>query len=250
MIQTPAQRGNNERTCEFLPSLGSTLISQVHTRVAGRARFMVAMLYRSERVKHRLETGLRHISGITSVKGNVLTGNLLVVFAQDRSADEIAVLVLQQLGVDSSLAATPDARSHINVHTRPRDENALVGVHATPVGLAGPASLIYVPMSFLGSFTVGLLQMSPILIFLTLSVITMGQIVGKKEGWSRGDALYFSFITATTVGYGDLRPTKASSKALSVGISFVGMVFTGIVAAIGLHSAQHAFEGTRSLVKH
>jgi voltage-gated potassium channel len=210
---------------------------------------MVATLYRSERVKHRLEAGLRQIAGITSVKGNVLTGSLLVVFARDRSADEIALLVLQQLSVDSALVATPDARSKINMHTGPRDESALVGVQGTPLGFVTPASLIYVPMRFLGSFTVSLLQMSPILIFLTLLVIMMGQIVGKKEGWSRGDALYFSFVTATTVGYGDLRPTKTSSKALSVGISFVGLVYTGIVAAIGLHSAQHAFESARSPVK-
>ena len=114
---------------------------------------------------------------------------------------------------------------------------------------SGPAGLFYVPLSFLGSFSVGLFQMSPILLFLTLSVILMGQIVGKKEGWSKGDALYFSFVTATTVGYGDLRPSKTSSKALAVGIAFVGLVFTGILAAIGLHSAQHAFESTRSLAK-
>lgn len=142
---------------------------------------------------------------------------------------------------------TSNPRAPINAHAGPVSKNAIPDSHALPIRLVGPASLIYVPMGFLGSFIVGLLQMSPILIFLALSVIAMGQIVGKKEGWSRGDALYFSFITATTVGYGDLRPTNRSTKALSVGISFVGMVFTAIIAAIGLHSAQHAFEGTRSL---
>ena len=210
---------------------------------------MVTTLYRSESVRKCLEAGLRRFAGIKSVKGNVLTGNLLVVFEHDRSADDIAVLVLQQLNADSASAVTPDIQSNKDAQPGPRDENALVGVQGMPIGLAGPASLIYVPMSFLGSFTVGLLQMSPILIFLTLSIIMMGQIVGKREGWSRADALYFSFVTATTVGYGDLRPQKTSSKALSVGISLVGLVFTSIVAAIGLNSAQHAFESTRGLVK-
>jgi len=240
VIQIPARRGDEGRTRNCIPNPGGGLIRKVHTRVPGRARFMVAALYRSERVRHRLEAGLRSIAGIRSVEGNVLTGKLLVVFARDRSADEIAVLVLQQLQEDSSSAAMADTQADSTMHTATRA--ALLGGHATPLGPMTPASLIYVPMRFLGSFAAGLLQMSPILVFLALSVVTMGQIVGKKEGWSEEDALYFSFVTATTVGYGDLRPTKTSTKALSVGISFVGLVFTGIVAGIGLHSAQRAFD--------
>ena len=94
-IETPAHRGRKQRTGEPVPIFGSGLISRVHTRVHGRVRFSVATLYRSERVKHRLERGLRQIAGIKSVQANVLTGKLLVVFAQEKSADEIAVLVLR-----------------------------------------------------------------------------------------------------------------------------------------------------------
>ena len=247
MTGIPVSWCNDEQASGFPSSPRGPLVRMLHTRVPGRARLKVAMLYRSELVKHRLEAGLSDIAGITSVKGNVLTGNLLVVFAQNRSADEIAVLVLERLGTDASPAALRRPRPLEERRCGPGNAQTIVHLHAPPLGFAGPTGLYYVPLSFLGSFTVGLLQMSPILTFLTLSVILMGQIVGKKEGWSRGDALYFSFVTATTVGYGDLRPTKTSSKALAVGISFVGLVFTGIVAAIGLHSAQHAFESTQRL---
>ena len=43
------------------------------------------------------------------------------------------------------------------------------------------------------------------ILLLTLAAIVtaLGQVVGKKEGWSRFDGLYWSFIAATTVGYGD-----------------------------------------------
>lgn len=244
----PAYHCNDERTCGSFDNSQGTAIRKVHTRIPGRARFMVTALYRSECVKQCLEAGLRRIAGIKSVKGNVLTGNLLVVFAHDRSVDEIAVLVLQQLNAGSASSVTLDTQLNNAGQPGPSDENALAGIQRMPIGLVGPSTLIYVPLGFLGSFTVGLLQMSPVLIFLTLSIIMMGQIVGRHEGWSRGDALYFSFVTATTVGYGDLRPTKTISKALSVGISFVGLVFTGIVAAIGLNSAQHAFDSKRGLV--
>jgi len=56
------------------------------------------------------------------------------------------------------------------------------------------------------------------------------------------DGLYWSFITATTVGYGDIRPLKKISKALSVCIAFVGLMLTGIMIAVSLNSATIAFE--------
>jgi len=76
---------------------------------------------------------------------------------------------------------------------------------------------------------------------LILLISFIGYIIGKKEGWSRLDALYHAFINATTVGYGDLRPTKNLSKILAVSNALVGLVFTGIVVAIGLHAADYAF---------
>ncbi len=117
--------------------------------------------------------------------------------------------------------------------------------NALPAAFLITPALISVPLGFLRTFSVELFHASPILIFLTLLIILMGQIVGKKEGWSRTDALYFSFVTATTVGYGDLHPSKPVSKVLSVMIAFVGVVFTGIFTAIGLHSAQSAFARLR-----
>jgi Ion channel len=35
----------------------------------------------------------------------------------------------------------------------------------------------------------------------------MGLLVGFMEGWSVGDAVYFTFVTGLTIGYGDT-PTK------------------------------------------
>ena len=69
----------------------------------------------------------------------------------------------------------------------------------------------------------------------------MGCIIGRIEGWPSSDALYHAFITATTVGYGDIHPTKKISKFLSVAVAFVGLVFTGIVIAIGVHAVDQAF---------
>jgi len=91
-------------------------------------------------------------------------------------------------------------------------------------------------------FFIELFYVSPVLILLILLISLIGYIIGKIEGWSRFDALYHAFINATTVGYGDFRPTKKPSKLLAIAIALVGLIFTGIVVAIGLHAADYAFD--------
>lgn len=81
----------------------------------------------------------------------------------------------------------------------------------------------------------------PVLLLLVLILALLGQIVGRHEGWSKFDALYWSFITAFTVGYGDFRPIRRLSKALSVVIALAGVILTGIVVAVALHAAQIVF---------
>lgn len=114
--------------------------------------------------------------------------------------------------------------------------------NALPIALLGSSPLILLPISFLRTFLVGLFQASPILLLFTTSIAILGLVVGKKEGWSRSDGLYFAFVTASTVGYGDLRPTQKSTKMLSILIGLLGLVLTGMVTALGVYSAQKAFE--------
>lgn len=95
--------------------------------------------------------------------------------------------------------------------------------------------------TFIKLFTYGLALATPLLVFLALLIIMLGQIVGARESWSRFDALYWAFITATTVGYGDIRPMKPLSKTMSVIIALVGMIFTGIIVSLAIHAATIAF---------
>ncbi|MEE4240840.1 MAG: potassium channel family protein [Desulfopila sp.] len=94
---------------------------------------------------------------------------------------------------------------------------------------------------FLQLFSAGLYLAAPILLFFVCVIVALGQVVGRLEKWKAFDAFYWSFITATTVGYGDLRPTRKISRCLSLLIALTGLVFTGIVIAIALETASLSF---------
>ena len=90
---------------------------------------------------------------------------------------------------------------------------------------------------YLQIFYLGLKLSSPLLAFAATVIILLGMIVGLRESWGRLDSIYWAFITATTVGYGDIRPIKPLSKALSILIALVGMTFTGILVAVAINAA-------------
>ncbi len=68
-------------------------------------------------------------------------------------------------------------------------------------------------------------------VLLTLTAITLisGTLFYRyAEGWSVLDSLYFSVITLTTVGYGDLSPSTPLSKIFTMAYLMVGI---GIIVA-------------------
>jgi voltage-gated potassium channel Kch len=93
-------------------------------------------------------------------------------------------------------------------------------------------------LTFLKIFAWSIYLVSPLLIFLILIVISLGQIVTLIEKWGRFNGFYWSLITATTVGYGDIRPLKNLSKILSIVIALIGIMFTGIIIAVTLKATE------------
>ena len=94
---------------------------------------------------------------------------------------------------------------------------------------------------FIKVFAVGMYVVSPLLIALIFLIASLGYTVGRIEGWSILDSIYYAFITATTVGYGDFHPLRRQSKCIAILIALVGVLFTGIIVAVGLKSAGIAF---------
>ena len=71
------------------------------------------------------------------------------------------------------------------------------------------------------------------------------ETVAKNNGVDQdifGDFLYFSNVTLTTLGFGDIVPVSKSAKSLATFEAIIGQLFMAIIMArlVGLHIAQTA----------
>ena len=80
----------------------------------------------------------------------------------------------------------------------------------------------------------------PILSALVVWQVALGAIVGMLEQWPWDTALYFTFITSLTVGYGDFVPKTDIGRLLVVLIGFAGILLTGLITAVGVRALQSA----------
>jgi voltage-gated potassium channel len=87
----------------------------------------------------------------------------------------------------------------------------------------------------------------PLLLSMSLLVAILGVIAAYLEGWTVFVGIYWAFITATTVGYGDVRAKRKTARSISVMIAFIGVVFTGITVAIAVESATRAYANHEDL---
>ena len=80
----------------------------------------------------------------------------------------------------------------------------------------------------------------PMLSGVLFAMVGPGLLIGYIERWRIEDALYFTFVTGLTIGYGDLTPRHVVSRLLSVMIGFAGIVLTGLVAAVSVEALRAA----------
>jgi voltage-gated potassium channel len=116
--------------------------------------------------------------------------------------------------------------------------------------MLNPFRFLAIFFSFLG--TVGWVIALLVVCFFALAVLLYfaelhQHFQNSPQGF--GEVLYLSAVTAMTIGYGDLVPHKAIGRCLSLGLALLGLMLTGIIAAVAVKvlevQCREKSEGTR-----
>jgi hypothetical protein len=101
-----------------------------------------------------------------------------------------------------------------------------------------PPAPMSVRRRFLVALGRGLYVTWPVLSAILVIEVALGLLIGLVEGWSVGEAVYFSFVTGLTIGYGDIVPRQTLTRVLAIVIGFGGILLTGLVAAIAVNAMR------------
>ena len=78
-------------------------------------------------------------------------------------------------------------------------------------------------------------------------ILLLGMIFyHRAEGWTWLDSLYFSVVTLTTIGYGDLAPQTSAGKIFTILYILLGL---GVLAVFISTVAEHTLEEQRQQAK-
>ena len=90
--------------------------------------------------------------------------------------------------------------------------------------------------TFINGLAFGLRVVWPVLSILIGTIAVLGLVVGRIEGWSVQESLYFAFVSGLTIGYGDFAPGSLAGRALAIVIGICGVLLTALVAAIAVRA--------------
>ena len=84
-------------------------------------------------------------------------------------------------------------------------------------------------------------------VYLSLIALIVGSavVIVQIENLPFGEALYFSFITGLTIGYGDIVVKTPFGRLIAVLLGLIGIVFTGLMVAAALHSVGQSMKGMK-----
>ncbi len=95
---------------------------------------------------------------------------------------------------------------------------------------------------FRNTFFHALWTIRGILFGLFLWLLLDAWAIAYFEKISFADAVYFTAITGTTIGYGDIAPVTALGRVVAVLTGFQGLIFTGLITAVAVYALRKSLE--------
>ena len=100
-------------------------------------------------------------------------------------------------------------------------------------------------LRFLEFFLLGLFMLSPVVVLLAGILFLIAFYTNRCENWgSFSRSLYFTLITALTVGYGRTVPDTGRGRILSILSGVIGIILAGILVSTALNSVMISWQMT------
>lgn len=98
---------------------------------------------------------------------------------------------------------------------------------------------------FMANFFQVLYFLRGVLILLLLFIAAGALTIWLFEEVELFDGIYFSLITALTIGYGDIVPMTATGKIVSILLGLLGEIFVGIMVGASIHALMFTLKSER-----
>ena len=85
-------------------------------------------------------------------------------------------------------------------------------------------------------------HLKSIFLFLFTLVVISAAVITQIENLPFGEALYFSFITGLTIGYGDIVVKTPFARLIAVLLGLIGMIISGIMVAAAIRAVERSLK--------
>ena len=84
---------------------------------------------------------------------------------------------------------------------------------------------------------IGLLyELGGVFVVFAAVICLAGVLISRFDAVPLEDAIYFAFITAFTVGLGDVTPKSRGARIVTIVLAFFGVILVGIAIAVAVHA--------------
>ena len=83
-------------------------------------------------------------------------------------------------------------------------------------------------------------ELASVLGVIVAVIFVAGVLLARFDRVPLENAIYFAFITAFTVGFGDIAPRSRGARVVCVILAFLGLILVGILVAIAVHALDIA----------
>ena len=85
-----------------------------------------------------------------------------------------------------------------------------------------------------------LLKIQGIIYGLVAWLVVNAAAIAYFEKMPFADALYLTFVTGLTIGYGDIAPVTTAGRLVAILIGLLGILITGLIVAVAVYALREA----------